>query len=252
MTSRNFEQEWIDAGYPKGMGSAKFLPPPPIDCVRVYHFTPAIHGISSVSLRRLKVTRFSDANDPFELMALNTNARQVGKLVSGFKRSQNKELALLCFSRNWTHPLLWSHYAGKHEGICLGFDIKPGTDVQEVQYEEKRLRMRKDEPSIPVNMKDKLLKTKYGGWAYEEEIRKFVDLSKTLQEHGLHFQSFDDDLRLKEVILGERNSHSLEAIRALTAATNPEAVVFKARLERRSFRIVGDGRYKPALPMDSA
>ena len=252
MTNRNFEQEWIEAGYPKGMGSAKFLPPPNRDFIRVYHLTPTVHGISSISLRRLKVTRFSDANDPFELMALNTNEREIGRLVRGFKRSQNRALGLLCFCQNWTHPLLWSHYAGKHEGICLGFDVKRGKDVQEVCYEEKRLRMVKGKLSIPENMKEKLLRTKYGGWQYEKELRRFVDLSKTKREHGLYFQPFDEDLRLKEVILGVRNNHSLETIRTLTAATNPEAFVFKVRLERRSFRIVGDGRYRPAVPIKSA
>ena len=105
------------------------------------------------------------------------------------------------------------------------------------------------EPFPPENMKEKLLRTKYGGWEYEKEIRRFVDLSKTKQEHGLHFQLFDEDIGLKEVILGVRNNHSLKAIRTLTAATNPEAVVFKVRLERRSFPIVGDGRYQPTIPI---
>jgi len=32
------------------------------------------------------------------------------------------KLGLLCFSRNWHNPVLWSHYADKHRGICPGFD----------------------------------------------------------------------------------------------------------------------------------
>lgn len=30
---------------------------------------------------------------------------------------------LLCFSEVWDSILLWSHYAEKHAGIVLGFDV---------------------------------------------------------------------------------------------------------------------------------
>jgi len=113
MTKRYYEQEWRDAGYPKGMGSAKFLPPPDRNFLRAYHLTSAEHGISSISLRRLKFARFSEANDPFELMALNSHKREIRQLLRRFKASQNSKMGLLCFSKNWTDPLLWSHYATK-------------------------------------------------------------------------------------------------------------------------------------------
>ena len=78
---------------------------------------------------------------------------------------KNNEMGLLCFSRNWTHPLLWSHYASKHEGICLGFDLKRGSELQEVQYEDKRPRVKidtgKDAQSISTGLQDLLLRTKY-------------------------------------------------------------------------------------------
>jgi hypothetical protein len=37
MTKRNYEKKWRDAGYPKRMGSAKFLPPPDHNFRRAYH-----------------------------------------------------------------------------------------------------------------------------------------------------------------------------------------------------------------------
>jgi hypothetical protein len=256
MTIKDHETEWIALGYPKGMGSAKFLPPPDRNFVRAYHLTSAEHGISSIGLNRLKVARFSEVNDPFELMALNFHKRGIRQMLRHFKDSQNSKTGLLCFSRNWTDPVLWSHYATKHKGICLGFDLRVGIEVQGVVYAEKRPRMEsgthEDPPSIPTDLHDLLLRTKFIGWKYEQELRRFVDLSKAKQEKGLYFLPFDEDLRLKEVILGERNDLSLEAIRKLTKATNPGAVVFKTRLERRSFRIVGDGKYPPEVPTDAA
>jgi len=256
MTRRDYEREWMDAGYPKGMGSAKFLPPPDHAFLRVYHLTSAEHAISSVSLGRLKVTRFSEANDPFELMALNAHEHGFRKLLNSFKATEDANTGLLCFSKNWTNPLLWSHYATKHKGICLGFDLRRGDNVQEVQYARERPRKTslsgKETEPIQKNLQDLLRRTKYIGWVYEQEVRRFVDLAKAKQEHGLYFVSFDQDLRLKEVILGERNGISLEEMKALAKATNPGAVVFKTRLERRDFRIVGDGRYPPVIPKDAA
>lgn len=256
MTNRDHERAWRDVGYPKQMGSAKFLPPPDPKFVRAYHLTSAEHGISSISLCRLKVARFSDANDPFELLAFNTRKREIRRFLKRFKTTQNSKMGLLCFSKNWTDPLLWSHYASKHEGICLGFDLRRGNEVQEVVYEEKRPPLAvgtdQDAQSIGSDVQNRLLRTKFSGWKYEQELRRFVDLSKTKKEKGLYFLPFDKDLRLREVILGERNECSLEAIRALAKSTNPGAVVFKTRLERKGFRIVGDGKYPLAIPMDTA
>ena len=256
MTKRNYEREWRNADYPKGMGSAKFLPPPDRKFMRAYHLTSAEHGINSIALSRLKVAQFSDANDPFELMAFNTHKHEFRRSLRHFKDSQNSKMGLLCFSKNWTDPLLWSHYASKHEGICLGFDLRRGKEVQEVVYAETRPRGKsgtsEDEQSITTDIKNCLFRTKYEGWKYEQELRRFVDLSKTKQEKGLYFLPFDEDLRLREIILGKRNEYSLKAIRALANSTNPGAVVFKTRLERRGFRIVGDGRYPPEIHIDMA
>lgn len=247
--------DWTRLGYPKEMGSAKFLPPPERNFVRAYYFTSAEHGISNISLNRLKVARFSEVNDPFELWALNTHNREIRKLVGRNKDLQNSKTGLLCFSKNWTNPLLWSHYATKHKGICLGFDLRRD-EVIETVYEEKRIRIESSTHgaplSIPTDIQDRLHRTKFNGWGYEEELRIYVDLSKAKKEEGLYFLPFEEGLCLKEVIIGVRNALSLEAIWKLTKAMNPGAVVFKTRLERRDFRIVRDGRFfRPSIPTDA-
>jgi hypothetical protein len=250
MAKRGDEMEWV--GYPPGMGSAKFLPPPDPDFVRVYHMTRADYGKNSIQDCRLKVARFADVNDPFELMAANSHMPEIRRLMRRFKDAKNRTTGLLCFSANWTNPLLWSHYADKHKGICLGLDLRRGSEGQEVQYRRTRpwvdLGKCQDPLSIPVDIQDLLLRTKFSDWKYEQERRKFVDLSKAKKEGELYFLPFDEDLRLKEVILGVRNDLSLEDVRQVTKATNPGAVVFKTRLEYRGFRIVGHGRYRPEIP----
>jgi hypothetical protein len=229
------------------MASAKFLHPPDRTFVRVYHLMPTEHGINSISLRRLKVALFSEVNDPFELLALNFHKREVRKLVKSFKDFHNTRTGLLCFSANWRNPVLWSHYAASHRGICLGFDLKRN-EVQKVVYEENRIRMDLSTASlssISADLRDQLLRTKSQHWQYEGEYRRFVSLPKAEKEGRLYFWPFDGDLSLKEVILGQQNELSLPAIRELTAATNHDAVVFRARLAFRSFEILAHGSWPP-------
>jgi len=78
MTDRiDYKQEWLKLGYPRGMGSSSFLHPPTAEYVRAYHFTSSAYAISTIKSRRLKVARFSEVNDPFELLALNFHDRMV-------------------------------------------------------------------------------------------------------------------------------------------------------------------------------
>lgn len=36
----------------------------------------------------------------------------------------SEKYGLLCFCETWQSPLLWNHYADRHKGICLGFDVR--------------------------------------------------------------------------------------------------------------------------------
>ena len=65
----SLRKKWVEAGYQSNMGSACVLPPPPSDFIAAYHFAPAEFAVSDIALSRLKVAKFSDLNDPFELIA---------------------------------------------------------------------------------------------------------------------------------------------------------------------------------------
>ena len=66
-----------------------------------------------------------------------------------------------------------------------------------------------------------------------------------LSEPPHHFVPFDDDMRLAEVILGDRCQESLEAFRERLQCKFPSVVAFKARLAYRSFRVVLNGHTRP-------
>lgn len=90
--------------------------------------------------------------------------------MKDFKKARNNDTGLLCFSTNWTNPLLWSHYGEKHTGVCLGFNLKKGI-AHPVRYEENRLMARLRENNggfvIGADLKEQLLLTKSYHWMSE-------------------------------------------------------------------------------------
>lgn len=197
--------------------------------MRVYHFANAAHALSNIALRRMKVSRFADLNDPFELIGADMGERTQ---FLAQKNELNEKIGVLCFSKDWWQPVLWSHYADKHRGICLGFDVTD-CELLELDYIDKPLRMKCSPRSARF-----LLRTKYSAWTYEEELRWVVKLKDLPSEDGLFFMPFSSELELKEVILGPRCSLPAKSIRELVAPINSEIQVKVARLDFSSFRVV--------------
>src|SRR5947208_1929464 len=129
-----------------------------VGVIRVYHMVPLKFAKANIELRRLKIATFSDANDPFEAKALNLRGRhnrEARKLLNHFRASQDEQTGMLCFSRSWTNPVLWSHYAEGHKGVSLGFDIKADL-VEEVRYKDELLTTRLSDETDPFELPDEL------------------------------------------------------------------------------------------------
>jgi Protein of unknown function (DUF2971) len=218
-------------------------PSPPEGFLRAYHIAPAEFAISNIRAGRIKVARFMDLNDPFELMAMNFMERRTRKIVGDFKVEYESRNGLLCFSEQWKNPVLWSHYGAKHRGICLGFNLKKDL-AQRVRYEDRRIRAELEERGSPFKidreLQDLLICTKFRHWQYEKELRVIVPLEEVVKEGPLHFYLFNDNLQLAEVILGPKCSESLDAVRRLARTQHPHVVVFKARLGFKFFNVVPD------------
>lgn len=239
-----YRSEWVAAGYKSDMGSAiACRPPKGRDVRRVYHLTSAEYAISNIALGRLKVSRFSDLNDPFELLGLNFREKTTRNVVRDFKDAYDAHTGLLCFSGDWAEPVLWSHYAAKHRGICLGFNVSSNF-LQKVQYEDGRilaeLGSNPDLANIDPDLQESLLRTKSSGWQYEDEYRRFVRLTDAFKEGRLYFLPFGPDLELAEVVLGPLCAHSLQSVRQLVTSRYPAALTYKTRLAFKSFKVVPD------------
>jgi hypothetical protein len=172
---------------------------------RVYKFTRAQYGISSLEKKRLKLSTIKDLNDPFDLCPLDTTDPAVSKAMNAVTVGVWKMTAILCFSRNWDNLLLWSHYGDSHKGICLGFDIPvgdPGPNYDtDVLYQPNLLQIRGPE-DVNFDLANRLLRTKHESWSYEQEVRMFANLNDPPDAQGFNWIEFGPDLVLKEVIIG--------------------------------------------------
>jgi hypothetical protein len=214
--------------------------------MRAYHFMASHYALSSISLRRSRLSRYGDLNDPFELFAADVGPRNLRPAVRAMKKHFNQTQGILCFSRKWDNPVLWSHYADKHRGIALGFDIDDRF-VVEIDYSDERLPMEfvDDDPAKGVTEAyvNKLVRTKYKHWIYEDEVRLVFGLDESTRESGSYFVPFDDKVALREVMLGPLCEIPIEMVQALVKGLYTDVVVRKARLAFTKFAVIPDQRY---------
>lgn len=95
------------------------------------------------------------------------------------------KFGVCCFSTTPNSPLMWSHYANNHKGICIEFLTEDKDGVPLFKKEEKKnfILEKVDYSDNPINffreklptedgdVNTKILTTKSSKWSYEEEIR---------------------------------------------------------------------------------
>ncbi|HGJ5862611.1 MAG TPA: DUF2971 domain-containing protein [Arsenophonus nasoniae] len=210
--------------------------------VNLYYFTSAVHAISNIENDRIKISRFSDLNDPFELLGVNRGDLHTRKKLQRQKKEINKKEGLICLSKSWRNPLMWGHYADRHKGIVLGFEVKDR--LWDIKYESKLI----DAPiDLTYNFAKKkfikkLMTTKFKDWEYENEVRVFQKLSGTecLKEGENYFRNFNEDFILKEVIFGSMCSLSdmKETLKLIKKPRFSSVEITKARIAFQDYKVV--------------
>jgi len=210
--------------------------------VRVYHLLSLEHAFDDLKHRRLKVAEFGDLNDPFELLSTRIADKHLRQRHAAWRRNAMFRYGVICFSRSWENPVLWSHYADKHRGICLGFDV-PDPLLRTVRYLETRAPLdgflesgtENDEPGA-------LFYTKFSHWQYEDEVRRIVELDKAVHQDKHHFWPFGQELELKEVVGGSRCDVTEGQLRDVLGGDAKLIRLTKARPAFTKFSIVTQKR----------
>jgi len=199
--------------------------------MRVYHFLSAMWALDDIRKKRIKISVIDQLNDPFELWCVEQRDKRLRQALRGFKAEMVERFGMICFSKHWHNPLLWSHYADKHRGICLGFDVDD-RGLKPVAYANERPSLR-----VPPTMEsiNELLFTKFRDWSYEEELRNWFRLDEREGEH--YFYPFDTLVRLREVIVGPLCGLS-NAVIEKSLEEYSGVSVLKARLAFKTFRVV--------------
>lgn len=202
--------------------------------IRLYHFLSAKHALDDIAKRRLKISQIDQLNDPFELWCVYQKDRSLRVALRAYRNEMNAGFGMLCFSKHWHNPVLWSHYADRHRGICLGFDLDSRC-VKPVNYLSQRPRLK-----IPPSREDadQLLYSKFVDWRYEEEWRSWIQIDERDPATGLYFYNFDSHVRLREVIAGPLCGVTETGIRNALTGYEEEISLTKARLAFRTFRVV--------------
>lgn len=217
-----------------------------------YHFLSSKHAMHDLERKMIRVSTLDTLNDPFELMPyLRYSKGEKIKRYMNIRKQISDKYGLLCFSRTWEEPLLWSHYADKHKGIALGFEID-NLDIFDVVYNPNPIRKQFDLSNDSKTNKDlflQLAQIKYKKWEYEQESRMLLKLDDCIMIDNHFFIEFKNNLKVKEVRLGayyDYKANNEDYILKLSTI-NLGAEVIPCRLERQGYKINFDGRIDKKL-----
>lgn len=207
-----------------------------------YHFLFSSNAIHDLERKMIRVSRLDDLNDPFELSPyLRFRDSKVRKRFHDVRKAISKKHGLLCFSGSWSEPLLWGHYADKHKGIAIGFEIS-NYEILKVEYVGKRVKL---ELTNDLQENERLFlntlgRAKYEKWTYENEYRLWARLEDCTMIDGQYFIQFGNSLKVKEIVLGCKYDNSEEYILKLSKDLGVK--VIPSRMAWGEYKMNIDGR----------
>ncbi|MDF0378469.1 DUF2971 domain-containing protein [Methylophilus sp. YYY-1] len=213
--------------------------------MRAYYLTSEKWALEAIKKRRLKLSRLDEMNDPFELLGVSLKTKESRSVFLQLKKELNEEIGILCFSKTWHNPVMWSHYGNRHKGLCLGFDLM---DDWTFPISYKGVRLKEDtEKGVRENKETlghQLLTTKYKHWEYEREVRMIIQLKHAVKDKEYYFLPFCNALNLREVIIGARNDTRPEKVSSNISTEDFKVKITKSRMAFGSFKIVMNKAFK--------
>ena len=199
--------------------------------------------IKSILNSSLLISKIDTLNDPYDMTygltelppELTDDKRH--NLAEKIRSRVNDIFGVICFSRSYSIPTMWAHYADNHKGICLIFDSADfpdniGDSLIPVIYDNKRITISCSElhPSESGsrgrsesyhNSFKKSLHYKSKSWEYEEETRLIISSEK--RKIGKGFYPLKPGM-LKGVILGYNCDYTVANIEKILESSKFEGV----------------------------
>jgi hypothetical protein len=207
--------------------------------MRVFRFLPTKYALQTLRTQEVKVSRFDDLNDPFELYGADLS-NPAHRRASKHKRQAADKFGLICFSQRWQNPLLWSHYGDRHRGVAVEFEVDDDL-ICEVRYSPYRLRLDIERKLAEGGFSEedaiRIATTKSAHWKYEEEVRVFVELSGCRFSSGLFFERVSGQIDIVGLVLGPLCELSEREI-ASALPRGRQLHITRSRLAFTSFNVV--------------
>lgn len=174
--------------------------------------------------------------------------RELEPVMEDTKRKINNLFAITCFSEKSDSVLMWSHYANKHTGFCVEYDLTKCGSLSAklllfpVIYTDERatipmslIDFSNPEKPIPgrsdIFLSDMVISllTKSKIWDYEKEWR-IIEMQSNLKDGHL----LQSDM-ISKVYLGANSS--LENELALRAALQQDVPIEKYEIDAESYKL---------------
>jgi len=219
--------------------------------MRLCHFLKPEHALTTLRDQRLKVATIRDLNDPFELLCADLPTPEFRRSFAAFKTWAANNFGILCFTRRWKNPLMWSHYAEKHRGVVLEFEIDEEALIK-VRYTRKRISFDLSKVALADGFSsddaELLARTKSHHWSYEREYRVAVKLKECTKIGNLYFEPLTTRLRVVGVIAGPICNIDADVV----ASNLPRGLIVKYQKSRLAFRSFNVVRRRDLDPIDVA
>jgi hypothetical protein len=168
-----------------------------------------------------------------------TLASYVTKMSNELSEGGLDHYRVYCLGPNVSNLLMWAHYADRHRGICLEFNVRNDTicGAMQVQYYKQFPMMRAYDKGLRANLLPLFAKDEH--WLYEQEYRiiaqenaHVVGGGTLICENGILKLA---DGALVSVIVGHEGSY--EEVCDLAAKHAPHIRVRRARLVPNQYRL---------------
>ncbi|EKO3388941.1 DUF2971 domain-containing protein [Vibrio fluvialis] len=219
--------------------------------MKVFHYMSAKYALEALQYGRLKVSKYDDFNDPFELLSMSLEDQFTRTVVRAMKSDLNDKLRVLCCSVRKSNPLMWGHYADKHKGIVLELEVPKGKLII-IKYRRQRPvidihqlvnDIKKSPNSLQLN---KILNIKYYDWHYEKEVRLEFGTDQVFNVGEHDFVEIGRDVKIVGLHLGPLNQTKISEIEDAIPC-DKSIMVTKLRMAFKTFKVVNDRSCPPVL-----
>lgn len=205
--------------------------------MRLYYFTAEQWGLKVLIERRIKVSQLDDLNDPFEMYGMSVPTPAERRAFKVLRTRVCKTIGVICLSEKWNCPVMWAHYADRHRGLCLGFDV---IGSKGVYYSPRKLKRQLAPDTMNEEVMETLLLTKFKQWEYEGERRLIVPLLNKVGSN--FFQAFGQDLVLRSVYIGSRCTLTAHDVARAISTFENRVTILGTRAAFTKFEVLRDAR----------